>query len=330
MTKISYKEAIVAAQREALKTFDNSIIFGEDVGEPGGPFKTVEGLHQEFGQRRVFDTPISENAFVGAALGMAITGLRPIVELMFADFMGVCYDQIVNGIAKHRFMCGGKVEVPLVIRAMGGGGVRFGAQHSQTCENWLYQIPGLKVYCPATPADAYELLISAVHDIDPVIVLEHKGLFTITGEVEFSGPKPATELGPKTVRQGSDVTLVASLAMVGKALEAAELLQSDHGISAEVINLRVLRPLRMKTIVQSVKKTSRLVVVEENHPAGGWSADVIANTVNQAFDYLDHEPIRVTLPDWPMPYSPELEDAAIPSPSKIVNAVLETSLTMSG
>ena len=320
MTVMTYREAVVLAQREALAADSNVILMGEDIGAPGGPFKTTDGLFEEFGADRVRDTPISENAFVGAALGMAVTGGRPIVEIMFADFMGVCYDQIVNGIAKHRFMCGGKVSVPLVIRAMGGGGVRFGAQHSQTGENWLYQHPGHKVYCPATPADAYELLSAAIADVDPVIVLEHKGLMSTKGEVEAPVEPGNVEIGPKVVREGSDVTIVASLAMVRRCLEAADALASQ-GIDAEVINLRVLRPLVMAPIIDSVIKTGSLIAVEEAHPIGGWSGDVVAQAVMGAFDYLDRPPVRVTLPDWPMPYSPGLEDAAMPSVERIVDAV---------
>jgi hypothetical protein len=184
MSTITYREAIVRAQREALAADPRVILMGEDIGAAGGPFKTTEGLFEEFGPLRVRDTPISENAFVGAAMGMALTGYRPVIELMFADFMGVCFDQIVNGIAKHRFMCGGKVAVPVTIRAMGGGGVRFGAQHSQTGETWVYQFPGLKVFCPASPADAYLMLRQAIDDPDPVIVLEHKAMMAMKGEIQ--------------------------------------------------------------------------------------------------------------------------------------------------
>jgi pyruvate dehydrogenase E1 component beta subunit len=295
-------------------------VLGEDIGAPGGPFKTTDGLFEAFGADRVRDTPISENAFVGAALGIAVTGGRPIVELMFADFMGVCFDQLVNSIAKHRFMCGGKVKVPLVIRAMGGGGVRFGAQHSQTGESWVYQHPGLKVYCPATPADAYELLSAAIADDDPVIVLEHKALMATKGEVPETIDLSDVYIGPKVVREGDDVTIVASLAMVKRSLDAADQL-AQEGISAEVINLRVLRPLVMEPIVRSLVKTGSLVTVEEAHPVGGWSGDVTSLAIAEAFDYLERPPARVTLPDWPMPYSPGLEDAALPSANRIADAV---------
>jgi len=317
----TYRESIVRAQKEGLEKFSDAILMGEDIGAPGGPFKTTDGLFETFGADRVRDTPISENAFVGAAMGMAVTGSRPIVEIMFADFMGVCFDQIVNSIAKHRFMCGGKVEVPLVIRAMGGGGVRFGAQHSQTGENWMYQHPGLKVYCPATPSDAYELLTAAIEDVDPVIVIEHKALMATKGQVPESVSGSDVHIGPTVVREGSDVTIVASLAMVKRCLDAAELLEKQ-GISAEVINLRVLRPLVMGPIIKSLQKTTSLVTVEESHPIGGWSGDVISIAISEAFDYLERPPVRITLPDWPMPYSPDLEDAALPSADAIAASTL--------
>lgn len=320
MQKMTYREAIVAAQREVLSNNDKIIIMGEDIGEPGSPFKTTQGLFEEFGKDRVRDTPISENAFVGAAMGMAITGYRPIVELMFADFMGVCFDQIVNSIAKHRFMCGGTVDVPLVIRAMGGAGVRFGAQHSQTGETWLFPFPGLKVYCPATPSDAYHMLISAVNDINPVVILEHKGLMSSSGMVDINEKSDDYVKGPGVLREGSDVTIVASLAMVNRSLEAAERLQED-GISAEVINLRVLRPLDTSIIIESLKKTGAILAVEENHQCGGWGAEVISQALTEGFDYIETPPARVTLPDWPMPYSPPLEDNTIPSSDKIIASV---------
>jgi pyruvate dehydrogenase E1 component beta subunit len=320
--QITYRDAIVAAQREALVNNDRVMVMGEDIGAAGGPFKTTDGLFEEFGGGRVKDTPISEEAFVGAAMGMAVTGYRPIVELMFADFMGVCFDQIVNGIAKHRFMCGGKVEVPLVIRAMGGAGTRFGAQHSQTGETWVSQFPGLKVLCSADPYDAYHMLRWAVRDNNPVIVLEHKSLFMRKQKVDLSAPIDEDIINPLRLREGSDITIVATLAMVERAVEAADAL-AEKGIEAEVINLRCLRPLNMEPILASVRKTNRLLCVEENHSTGGWAGDVVAKTTAEAFDYLDAPPERLTLPDWPMPYSPALEDAAMPSVGTIVDRATE-------
>jgi pyruvate dehydrogenase E1 component beta subunit len=320
MPTITYREAIVRAQRDALAADPHVILLGEDIGAAGGPFKTTDGLFEEFGPFRVRDTPISETAFVGAAMGMALTGYRPIVELMFADFMGVCFDQIVNSIAKHRFMCGGKVAVPVTIRAMGGGGVRFGAQHSQTGENWVYQFPGLKVFCPSSPADAYLMLRQAIDDPDPVVVLEHKAMMAVKGEIQTDAGRWPTQR-PQIVRAGRDVTIVASLAMVRRAMAAADVLAAQ-GIEAEVIDLRVLRPLVATPIIESVMRTGALVVVEENHESGGWGAEIVARVIAAGFDYIDKPPVRVTLPDWPMPYSPSLEDAAVPSVEKIVNAVL--------
>ena len=319
--QITYRDAIVAAQREALAGDPRVIVMGEDVGAAGGPFKTTQELYEEFGPRRVRDTPISETAFVGAALGMAVTGYRPIVELMFADFMGVCFDQIVNSIAKHRFMCGGKLEVPLVIRTIGGGGARFGAQHSQTGETWVRQFPGLKVYCPATASDAYHLLRQAIDDPDPVILLEHKALMSTQGEVDFARRDADLKPGPRVVRSGQHVTIVSSLAMLRRCIEATDVL-SRSGIEAEVIDIRALRPFDARPILDSVKKTGFLVTVEENHELGGWGGDVISRAITDVFDWFDRPPVRVTLPDWPMPYSPTLEDVALPSVEQIVAAVL--------
>ncbi len=318
--EITYREAIVAALQEEMRRDPKTLIMGEDIGASGGPFKTCQGLYEEFGAARVRDTPIAETGFVGAALGLALTGYRPIVEIMFADFLGVCYDQIVNGIAKHRFMSGGKVRVPIVIRALGGAGLRFGAQHSQTAESWMLSVPGLKIICPSSPAEAYGMLKAAVRDDNPVLVLEHKALLSMKGNVPVGSDDAAMPTGPRVLRPGKDATIVASLAMVGKALTAAEQLHAE-GIEAEVIDIRVLRPLDVTAVSESVRRTNILVTVEEQSPTGGWSSDVVADVVSQAFDYLDAPPARVTLPDHPLPYSPGLEDAAIPSPEKIAATV---------
>jgi pyruvate dehydrogenase E1 component beta subunit len=321
---MTYRDAIVAGQRDALRLDARVVLMGEDVGAAGGPFKTTEGLQALFGPSRIRDTPISEQAFVGAAMGMALTGHRPIIELMFADFMGVCFDQIVNGIAKHRFMQGGTLEVPLLIRAMGGGGTRFGAQHSQTGEGWLLPVPGLKVYTAGTPNDAYHMIRAAVCDADPVIVLEHKLLFGRSGPVTLYEETVPPLDGPKCLRAGEDITIVASLAMVER-IEAAATKLETNGISAELFDLRAIRPLQLAPIIESVRKTGRLLTVEENHAPGGWSGEVVARVVVDAFDYLDAPPERLTLPDWPLPYSPQLEDAAIPSVDTItckVRAIL--------
>ncbi len=315
--QMSYREAIVAAQRDALRSDDRVFLMGEDIGLAGGPFKTTDGLQEEFGPSRVRDTPISEQAFVGAAMGMALTGYRPIVELMFSDFMGVCFDQIVNSIAKHRFMQGGTLELPLVIRAIGGGGVRFGAQHSQTGEGWLLPVPGLKVYSSASPNEAYNLLLAAVYDPNPVVVIEHKLLFSRKGPVERLAGEPPLVDGPKQLRVGKDITIVASLGMVER-IEAASSELEQTGISAELFDLRAIRPFEPKLIVESVQKTKRLLVVEENHSLGGWGGELVAVVARQALNDLATPPERITLPDWPMPYSPALEDAAMPSVDAIV------------
>lgn len=323
MVEITYREAIVAALREEMARDETVIMMGEDIGESGGPFKTTEGLFEEFGGDRVRDTPISENAFVGAALGMAVTGLRPVVELMFADFMGVCYDQIGNGIAKHRFMCGGDLRLPLVIRAMGGGGIRFGAQHTQTGEGWLLPFPGLVVVVPSSPADAYGMLKYAIRSDNPVLVLEHKGLMNVKGEVELEQDNVPARIQPEIKREGRDVSVVATLAMVPRALKAAEKL-AQEGIELEVIDLRQLRPMNTALAAESVRKTNRLVIVEENHRPGGWGGEVASAVLSDAFDFFDAPPEMVTLPDWPMPYSPGLEDSAMPSVEKIIDAVRAT------
>jgi pyruvate dehydrogenase E1 component beta subunit len=321
---MSYRDAIVAGQRDAMRADPRVILMGEDIGAAGGPFKTTSGLYEEFGPSRVRDTPISEQAFVGAAMGMALTGYRPIVELMFSDFMGVCYDQLVNGIAKHRFMQGGLFDVPLVIRAIGGGGTRFGAQHSQTGESWLLGIPGLTVYSAGSPGHAYHLIRAAVLDPNPVVVIEHKLLFARTGAVDLLDADPIPTIsGPRRLREGSDLTVVASLGMVERIEAAAEEL-ARAAVSVELFDLTIIRPMNLAPIIESVRKTNRLLLVEENHSAGGWGAEIAARVTRDAFDYLDAPPERLTLPDWPMPHSPALEDAAIPSIERIV----ETSLTL--
>ena len=239
--EITYREAIVAALQEEMRRDPKTLVMGEDIGPSGGPFKTCQGLFEEFGHARVRDTPIAETGFVGAALGLAITGYRPIVEIMFADFLGVCFDQIVNGIAKHRFMSGGQFAVPVTIRAIGGAGLRFGPQHSTTAESWFMSVPGLKIVCPSSPAEAYGMLKSAIRDDDPVLVLEHKALLSSKGQVPVGSENGKSLSGPRILRPGRDVTVVASLAMVHRALGAAEKLAAE-GIEAEVIDIRAPAP----------------------------------------------------------------------------------------
>jgi pyruvate/2-oxoglutarate/acetoin dehydrogenase E1 component len=320
MQEITYREAIVAALREEMRRDPKTLIMGEDIGALGGPFKTCQGLYEEFGASRVRDTPIAETGFVGAALGLALTGYRPIVEIMFADFLGVCFDQIANSIAKHRFMSGGRIKTPIVIRALGGAGLRFGAQHSQTAESWLLSVPGLKIICPSNPEQAYLMLKGAIRDDNPVLVLEHKALLSMKGAAPIGVDDVAMPSGPRVLRPGRHATIVASLAMVGKALAAADRLALE-GIEAEVIDIQVLRPLNVAPISDSVRRTNILVTVEEQAPTGGWSSDVVADVVSQAFDFLDAPPARITLPDHPLAYSPHLEDAFIPSPERIAATV---------
>jgi len=320
MQEITYREAVVVALQEEMRRDPKTLIMGEDIGPSGGPFKTCQGLYEEFGHARVRDTPIAETGFVGAALGLAITGYRPIVEIMFADFLGVCFDQIVNGIAKHRYMSGGQFPVPVTIRAIGGAGLRFGPQHSTTAESWFMSVPGLKIVCPSSPAEAYGMLKAAIRDDDPVLVLEHKALLSTKGQVETGNDAVNGLGGAKVLRPGRDATVVASLAMVPRALAAAELL-SKEGIEAEIIDIRRLRPMELSTVFDSVRRTNNLVTVEEQTQVGGWGAEVVAQVTSEAFEYLDSPPHRVTLPDYPVPYSPPLEDGVLPSPDAIAAAV---------
>jgi len=318
---VAYRDAISLALAEEMRRDPTVLVIGEDVGEAGGPLKTTSGLFDEFGPSRVRDTPISENGFVGAALGLAITGYRPVIEIMFSDFLGVCFDQIANSIAKHRFMSGGHQTVPLVLRVIGGGGLRFGPQHSQTGETWLLPVPGLKIVSASDSAEAYGMLKAAIRDDNPVLLFEHKALLGISGEVAVGIDKIASLDGPAIRRAGTDVTIVASLGMVRQALAAAEQLATS-GISAEIIDLRVLRPFNPDVILQSVARTSRLVTVEEQTALGGWGAEVVAAVACNALEYLDAAPRRLALPDQPTPYSPPLEDFAIPDADRIVATVL--------
>jgi pyruvate dehydrogenase E1 component beta subunit len=268
----------------------------------------------------VRDTPISEQAIVGAAMGAAMTGLRPIAELMFSDFFAVTWDMVANQIAKTRYMTDGQVALPLVLRTANGAGLRFGAQHSQSIENWAMAIPGLKVVAPSTPADMLGLLAAAVRDPDPVIVCEHKALFATKGEVPEG--EHVVPLGQAAiVRDGSDVTIVALAAMVPRALEAAGRLHAEHGISAEVIDLRTLIPLDAQAILRSVEKTSRLFTVEENPRALGWGAEIASIVADEGFYSLDAPIVRITTPHVPLPSASALEDAVLPTVDRIVDTV---------
>jgi pyruvate/2-oxoglutarate/acetoin dehydrogenase E1 component len=319
VAELTYREAVARAIAQEMERDPTVCFLGEDVAAAGGVFKTTEGLLERFGPDRVRDTPISEQAIIGAAMGAAMNGLRPIAELMFSDFFAVCWDMVANQIAKTRYMTNGQVSLPLVIRTANGGGVRFGAQHSQCVESWMMAIPGLKVVVPSTPADLVGLLAAAVRDPDPVIVVEPKVLYATKGEVPDG--EVVDELGvARVVREGDDVTIATLGAMVTKAVQAAEGLSSE-GISAEVIDVRSLVPLDVRTIVDSVGRTGHLVTVEENPRLCGWGAEVASIVADEGFFTLDGPIVRVTTPHLPLPAADVLEDAAIPSVERIAEGV---------
>jgi pyruvate dehydrogenase E1 component beta subunit len=319
VAELTYREAVARAITQEMERDETVLFIGEDVAVAGGVFKTTEGLQDRFGPTRVRDTPISEQAIIGAAMGAAMNGLRPIAELMFSDFFAVCWDIVANQIAKTRYMTNGQVALPLVIRTANGGGVRFGAQHSQSVETWMMGIPGLKVVVPSTPVDMIGLFAAAVRDPDPVIVVEPKVLYASKGEVPDG--EVVDRLGAaKTVREGDDVTIVSLGAMVPKASDAAEQLAGE-GVSAEVIDVRSLVPLDVGTITTSVEKTGHLVTVEENPRLCGWGAEIASIVADEAFFALDGPIVRVTTPHLPLPAADVLEDAAIPSVDKIVDGV---------
>ena len=320
MAELTYRGAVAAGIAQEMERDPMVVLIGEDVGAAGGVFKLTEGLFERFGPERVRDTPISEQAIVGAAMGAAMTGLRPVAELMFSDFFAVTWDMVINQIAKTRYMTDGQVTLPLVLRTANGAGLRFGAQHSQSIENWAMAIPGLKVVAPSTPADMKGLMAAAIRDPDPVIVCEHKALFATKGEVPDG--EHIVALGEAAVvREGSDATIVALAAMVPRAVEAAEALAADHGIDAEVIDLRTLIPLDAQAILRSVAKTSRLFTVEENPRAGGWGAEIASLVADEGFYSLDAPIVRITTPHVPLPSAATLEDAAIPTVDRIVATI---------
>jgi acetoin:2,6-dichlorophenolindophenol oxidoreductase subunit beta len=324
VAKLTYREAVAAAIAQEMERDDRVVFLGEDVAAAGGVFKATGGLLERFGPRRVRDTPISELAIVGAAMGAAMTGLRPIAEIMFSDFLAVCWDMIANEIAKTRYMSGGQITLPLVVRTANGSGARFGAQHSQSVENWAMAVPGLKVVAPSTPADVKGLLAAAVRDPDPVIFFEHKGLYATEGEVpEGEHVEP---LGTaKVLREGSDLTLVALAAMVPRALAAAERLQEEDGLSATVVDVRSLVPLDTRTILAETVKTGRLYTVEENPRLCGWGAEVASIAAEECFYDLDGPIVRITAPHVPLPAADALEDATVPSVERIVETVRRTA-----
>jgi acetoin:2,6-dichlorophenolindophenol oxidoreductase subunit beta len=322
VAELTYREAVARAIAQEMERDDTVYFIGEDVAAAGGVFKTTEGLLERFGPRRVRDTPISEQAIVGAVMGAAMNGLRPVAEIMFSDFFAVCWDMIANQIAKTRYMTNGQVTLPLVIRTANGGGVRFGAQHSQSVEGWAMAIPGLKVVVPSNPKDMIGLFAAAVRDPDPVIVVEPKALYPMKDDVPDG--EIVDRLGSATVlREGSDLTICALGSMVHRATEAAERLAND-GIDAEVIDVRSLVPLDTQTILASATKTGRFVTVEESPRLCGWGAEVASIVAEEAFYDLDGPIVRITTPHIPLPSTDALEDLAIPSADAIVARVKGT------
>jgi acetoin:2,6-dichlorophenolindophenol oxidoreductase subunit beta len=312
MAQIAFRTAVRDALDEELAADARVILFGEDVAVAGGVFATTPGLYEKYGADRVFDTPISELALAGAAFGSAITGLRPVIEIMFGDFLTLAMDMLVNQATKYRFLTQEQVAVPLVIRSVVGAGGRFGAIHSQMPASWFMGVPGLKIVAPSTPADAKSLLKAAIRDDNPVLFFEHKRLYGLEGEVDGE----VGRLGQAAVvREGNDITLVTAMKSVHDASEAATALEGD-GISVEVIDLRTLRPIDVETILASVRKTNRIVVVEEGPATGGWAGEVLACVTEEALGHLD-EAWRIATPNTPIPYSPPLEDAFLPGADRI-------------
>ncbi len=322
MAELTYREAVAWGIAQEMRRDPNLVMLGEDIAAAGGVFKTTVGLLDEFGPERVRDTPISEQAIVGAAMGAAMTGIPVIAEIMFSDFLAVCWDMIANEIAKSRYMTDGQVSFPLVIRTANGGGVRFGAQHSQSVENWAMMIPGLKVVAPSTPIDVIGLMAASIRDPDPVVFFEHKSLMATKAEIPDG--EIIDQLGQaRIVRDGSDLTIAALALMVPRALEAAAALEGD-GISAEVIDLRSLVPLDTNTLLESVQKTGRFFTVEENPRLCGWGAELASIVSEESFWALDGPVIRITTPHIPLPAAAALEDMALPSVDRIYETIVKS------
>jgi acetoin:2,6-dichlorophenolindophenol oxidoreductase subunit beta len=323
MAKLRMRQAIVSALADEMEADERVVLFGEDVAEAGGPFKTSEGLLERFGPLRVRDTPISEMGFLGAAVGAAATGLRPVVEIMFIEFLGVALDQLSTEAAKFHYLSGGRVRVPLVMRASVGGGLGFGSQHSQTLETWLTATPGLKVVSCSGPANAYGLLRSAIRDDNPVAFLEPRALYGDRGEVD-TGDGALIPLGrAHAVRTGEDVTVVSLGRMVGVAQQAA----MTDAYSAEVLDLQTLVPWDREAVLSSVARTRRLVVVEESPYTGGWGGDIVAHVAAELHGELAAPPLRITCPDVPVPFAPALEARHAPTASSVqdqITQLLET------
>lgn len=315
---MTYRDAVARGMAQEMRRDPSVYFIGEDVAAAGGVFKATKGLHEEFGGQRVRDTPISEEAILGAVMGAAMTGLRPIAEIMFSDFLATCWDLVAVEIPKTRYMTDGQITMPLVIRTANGGGLRFGAQHSQAVENWAMMIPGLKVVAPSNPKDVIGLLAAAIRDPDPVLFFEQKSLYPTKGLVPDG--EIVDELGTATVlRTGNDLTIVALASMVPKALAAAAAL-AKRNISAEVIDLRSLVPLDTATVTESVKRTHRLVTVEENPRLCGWGAEVVSIVAEECIWHIDGPIIRVTTPHIPLASADQLEDEMLPNVDRIVAA----------
>ena len=322
MAQLTYREAIARGIAQEMRRDDNVVLIGEDVAAAGGVFKGTVGLLEGFGPKRVRDTPISEQAILGAAMGAAMTGLRPIAEIMFSDFFAVCWDILANQVAKSRYMTAGQMSFPLVVRAGNGGGLRFGAQHSQSVENWMMAIPGLKVVVPSDARDVIGLLAAAVRDPDPVVFLEQKALYPVRSEVPDG--EIVDILGTATVRRpGDDATILALGNMTPRAVEAAEEL-ARSGIECTVVDVRSLVPLDTRTILDEVSRTGRVFTVEENPRLCGWGAEVVSIIGEEVFWDLDGPPVRITTPHIPLPAADALEDAAIPSSERIVSTIEKT------
>jgi pyruvate/2-oxoglutarate/acetoin dehydrogenase E1 component len=317
VAELEFRDAICEALDEELARDERVVFFGEDVAAAGGVFAVTKGLMEKHGAERVFDTPISELAIAGTAFGSAVGGLRPVIEIMFADFLPLVMDSLVNQAAKYWYLSNERQSVPLVVRTAAGAGGRFGAVHSQMPVSWFQGVPGLKIVCPSTPGDAKALLKAAIRDDNPVLFVEHKRLYSIKGEANGD---VATLGEAKVLREGGDVTIVSAMRGVHESLAAAEEL-SANGVEAEVIDLRTLRPLDTATILKSVEKTNKLVVVEEGPRTGGWAGEVLAQVLEHGLGYID-DAWRLTTPDHPIPYSPPLEDDFIPGAQAIAASIL--------
>jgi pyruvate/2-oxoglutarate/acetoin dehydrogenase E1 component len=316
---ISYREAVAEGIARELRRDPAVVCLGEDIGKAGGVFKTTQGLFDEFGPERIWDTPISEQAILGLAMGAAMTGMRPVAEIMFSDFLAVCWDYLANEMPKMRYMTGGQVTVPLVVRTANGGGLGFGAQHSQAVENWTLTVPGLKIVAPSNPADVIGLMASAIRSDDPVVFFEHKGLFASKGPT--APPGHAVPLGQAAIaRPGTDITVVSLAATVPMALTAADQLAAE-GVSAEVVDLRCLVPLDMATVLQSVRRTSRLLIVEENPYQGGWGGTVASIVADEGFELLDAPIRRIAAACVPLPFADALEQEVIPTVASVTDAI---------